>query len=338
MRSWSLMIHPFKTDFMKNGLIPLAFLVGSFSYSQSISIKDYFKQALPGEIPEIFAPGVISNGFANRDFTISPAGDEIFFTIQQLNFVSVVVNSTKRNGNWSDPVVASFSGLYNDLEASFTFDGKRVFFSTNRPMSPDDSTNDYNIWYTEKKNGLWSDPIPLDSVVNSNRDEFYPSIAKNGDLYFTTQIETGRGKEDIVICEFKDGHYLPPASLPEAINSKGFEFNAFVDPDEQYILFSSFGRSDDRGHGDLYLSIKKDSQWQPAVNLSNINSVSLDYCPFVTWDKKYLFFTSSRASYKSPFLKRQTIPDLKTGLSNSGNGLDDIYWVRFDNILDTFKK
>jgi len=324
---------------MKNVLILFAFLVVHFSHSQTISTIDYFKQALPGEVPKIFAPGLISNGYANRDFTISPAGDEIFFTVQQLNLVSVVMNSTKRNGKWSDPVVASFSGVHNDLEASFTFDGKRVFFSSNRPASQGDSIFDYNIWYTEKKkNGLWSDPIPMDSTVNSNKDEFYPSIVKNGDLYFTTQIETGKGKEDIVMCEFKDGHYLQPASLPEAINSKGYEFNAFVDPDEQYILFSAFGRSGDIGHGDLYLSIKKDDQWQPAINLGNINSISLDYCPFVTWDKKYLFFTSSRASYKSPFNKRQSLPDLKRGLSNPGNGLDDIYWVRFDNILDTFKK
>jgi hypothetical protein len=323
---------------MKNVLLPLACLVSCLSYSQTISTTDYLKQALPGDVPEIFAPGLISNGFANRDFTISPAGDEIFFTVQQLNLVSVVMSSTKRNGKWSEPFVASFSGIYNDLEASFTSDGNRLFFSSNRPTSIGDSTNDYNIWYTEKKNGLWSDPVPLDSVVNSEKDEFYPSVAKTGNLYFTTQIETGKGKEDIVMCEFKDGHYLQPASLPEAINSKGYEFNAFVDPDEQYILFTAYGRSDDKGHGDLYLSVKKDGQWQPAVNLANINSVSLDYCPFVTWDKKYLFFTSSRASYKSPFDKKQSTSDLKKGLSNAGNGLDDIYWVRFDNILQAFKK
>ena len=309
------------------------------AHSQTISTVDYLHQTLPGEIPKIFAPHIVSNGFANRDFTISPEGDEIFFTVQQRNLVSVVMNSTKRNGKWSEPAVASFSGIYNDLEASFTFDGKRIFFSSNRPLHSNDSTNDYNIWYTEKKNGAWIDPIPLDTVVNSEKDEFYPSVAKNGDLYFTTQIETGKGKEDIVMCELKKGHYLSPASLPEAINSKGYEFNAFVDPDKQFILFSAYGRDDDMGQGDLYLSVKKGGQWQQAVNLGkNINSTALDYCPFVTWDKKYLFFTSSRAIYKSPFSKKQTISDLKKGLLNPGNGLDDIYWVKFDNILEASKK
>src|SRR6476620_565371 len=323
---------------MKNILFLFTFLAGQFSHSQTTSTTDYLKQVLPGDIPKIFAPGIISNGFANRDFTISPSGDDIFFTVQQSNLVSVVMNTTKRNGKWSDPMVASFSGIYNDLEATFAASGKRLYFSSNRPVNPSDSTIDYNIWYTEMKNGSWTQPIVLDSVVNSVRDEFYPSVTKSGNLYFTTQIETGKGKEDIVVCELKNGHYLPPVSLSESINSKGYEFNAFVDPDEQFILFSSFGRNDDMGHGDLYLSVKKDNAWQPAVNLANLNSNALDYCPFVTWDKKYLFFTSSRASYKSPFSKRQSIEDLKKGLSDPGNGFDDIYWVRFDNVLNRFKK
>src|SRR4029079_11463732 len=100
---------------MKNVFMSFAFLIGHLSWSQTISTDNYFKEALPGDVPKIFAPGVISNGFANRDFTISPAGDEIFFTIQQLNIVSVIMISAKRNGKWSQPVVAPFSGVYNDL-------------------------------------------------------------------------------------------------------------------------------------------------------------------------------------------------------------------------------
>jgi len=117
------------------------------------------------------------------------------------------------------------------------------------------------------------------------------------------------------MCELKNGHYLSPISLSEAINSKGYEFNAFVDPDEQFILFSAYGRNDDMGQGDLYLSVKKDGHGNKQVNLKNINSTALDYCPFVTWDKKYLFYLVE-ASYKSPFSKKQTVSDLRKRLLN----------------------
>jgi hypothetical protein len=38
----------------------------------------------------------------------------------------------KENGKWSEPEVAPFSGTYRDLEATFTADGKTIFFSSDR--------------------------------------------------------------------------------------------------------------------------------------------------------------------------------------------------------------
>lgn len=245
----------------------------------------------------------------------------------------------KKAGKWSEPEVASFSGICNDLEVSFTADGSRLYFSSNRPLNLTDSTKDYNIWYVERINGSWADPVPLGPTINTEKDEFYPSVSKNGNLYFTTQFETGKGKEDIVVSEWRNNEYQPPVSLPGAINSKGFEFNAFVDPDEQFILFTAYARNDDLGKGDLYISVKKNGEWQPAVNLGkNINSPYIDYCPFVSWDKKYLFFTSGRVIYKAPFNQKQTVLKLKRGLQSPGNGLDDIYWVRFDTLLHEMSK
>jgi len=308
------------------------------AYSQGMSYK-YYNQGLPPDKPTLFAPGVISDGFANRDFVISPDDNEIFYTLQQRDLVSVIMYAHKIKGKWSTPQVAEFSGIYNDLEPAFTADGNRLFFSSNRAITASDSIGDYNIWYIDKENGSWSSPVALGPQVNTTKDEFYPSLAKNGNLYFTTQLESGKGKEDIVVSAWKNGEYLAPVSLPDAINTKNFEFNAFVDPDEQFIIFSSFGRSDDVGRGDLYISVKKAGVWQPALNLGiKINSPSLDYCPFVTWDKKYLFFTSSRTSFKAPFNKRQSAAELKKNLQSAGNGLDDIYWMRFDEVLKQFEK
>lgn len=305
-------------------------------YSQSLDNKKYLDQLPPGDSAILFAPGIISDGFGNRDFAISPEGNEIFYTIQNRDFVSVIMHSRNTNGKWSQPELASFCGIYNDLEPAFASDGKRLYFSSNRPLNAFDTTPDFNIWYVDKENENWSEPSALDTIVNSEKDEFYPSIAKTGNMYFTREFDGGKGKEDIVVCEWKDGKYSSPVSLPEAINSPGFEFNAFVDPDEQFILFSGYQRSDGFGSGDLYISVRKQGVWQPAINLGKkINSEGLDYCPFVTWDKRYLFFTSNRVTYKSPFNQKQSAAEIKKALQSPGNGLDDIYWIRFDTILKT---
>ena len=150
-------------------------------------------------------------------------------------------------------------------------------------------------------------------------------------MYFTVEADYGKGNEDIVLCTFANGVYSKPVSLTEAVNTPNYEFNAFVDPDEQFILFTSYGRTDDLGGGDLYISRKdKSGNWLPAKHLP-INSTAIDYCPFVTWDKQYLVFTSSRLGKGFGNTTTKNYQKVKELLDGPGNGLDDIYWVKFDS-------
>jgi len=312
-------------------LILLVFMLMAKLTSAQVIYPD---NDLPADKPKLFGRGVLSNGLSNRDFTISPDSNEIYFTIQQPRFLSsTILKMRKTNGKWGEPEVASFSGKYLDLEASFTPDGNAIFFSSNRPVTGTAPKNDFDIWKINRlTDGSWSEPVHLDTTMNSNKDEYYPSAAKNGDLYFTVAAAYGKGKEDIVMCKpVKDG-YSKPVSLPEAINSPNYEFNPFIDPDERFIIFSSQGRKDDMGGGDLYISKKdKDGNWLPAKQLpAPINSAGLDYCPYVTRDGKYLIFTSNRANPQFSDLKTKSYQQLKDLLTNPGNGFDDIYWVKFD--------
>ncbi|RYZ95607.1 MAG: hypothetical protein EOP47_25510, partial [Sphingobacteriaceae bacterium] len=178
--------------------------------------------------------------------------------------------------------------------------------------------------------GQWGEPEHLGPAVNTAGNEFYPSVAKNGNLYFTVEAAYGKGKEDIVVCTAGPDSYNAPVSLPEAVNSANYEFNAFVDPDEQFILFTGYGRADDLGGGDLYISHKDNAgNWQPAKHLP-INSAVIDYCPFVTTDKQYLVFTSNRVNMQIADGKTKAYEVLKRLLNGAGNGSDDLYWVKFN--------
>ena len=119
--------------------------------------------------------------------------------------------------------------------------------------------------------GDWESPLQLDSLINTDKDEFYPSISKNGNLYFTR--DNGDAKDDIFFSRFTNGKYELPVALSDSINSKGYDFNAYIDPDENYIIFSSYKRTDDLGGGDLYFSRRKNGVWQSAIHFgAGINS------------------------------------------------------------------
>jgi hypothetical protein len=198
---------------------------------------------------------------------------------------------------------------------------------------------DYDIWFVERSDSGWGVPVNAGIPVNTNSNEFYPSLASNGNLYFTAALDNSIGGEDIWICEYKNGKYLQPQNLGDAVNGETDEFNAFVAPDESYLIFSSWGRKNSFGGGDLYISFKNEkNEWQPAINLGeNINSPALDYCPFVTPDGKYFFFSSRRTSDELKDIKLQDYKHLKILLDSPQNGQNDIYWMRSE-FIDSLKK
>jgi hypothetical protein len=307
--------------------------VMSLVLARALAQVSYPGNDLPADTPKLFAKGILSDGLSNRDFAISPAGDEMFFTIQQPRFaLSTILHLVKKDGQWSKPEVAPFSGRWRDLEAAFSPDGQYIYFSSDRPVTGT-AKKDFDIWRIKRlPDGQWGEPENLGPNVNSSKDEFYPSVAKSGNLYFTTEPENGRGSEDIVICKPTASGYGKPELLSEDIDTKYDEFNGFVDPDEQFILFTSYGRTDDMGRGDIYISHRdKNGVWLPVKHLpAFINSTALDYCPYVTADKKYLIFTSNRLNPDFADSKTRNVEQVKALLSSPGNGLDDIYWVKFD--------
>ncbi len=281
-----------------------------------------------------------ANTFINeRDFALSPDGQEIYFTISTpKSSFQTIVFCHKKNGKWSAPQVASFAGNYSDLEPAFSADGNTLYFSSNRPLQGKE-VKDFDIWRVKRTPKGWSNPEHLGNIINTPADEFYPSITNSGNLYFTAQYKGGVGREDIYLASFVNGSFQKPVALDTAINSKMYEFNAFVAPDESYILFTSYGRKDDMGGGDLYISVKDASNhWKAAVNLKEINSAQLDYCPFVSPDGRGLFFTSER--HQLPTFFKGRISDyqrLKEIYEQPLNGTGNIYWVDWKKLLSNFQ-
>lgn len=301
---------------------------------QSIPDRDwrYFGQEFPKNEPKIYSPGIISTERHERDFTMSTSGSDIFYSYVLPRFNRSVILSLHHDGAfWSDVKVASFSGVHNDLEPAFSPDGNRLFFISKRPRPTMNDDNSWNIWFLERTNEGWSDATPVGIPVDSAGNEFYPSLATSGNLYFTAERKEGLGGEDIYMAPYNGKTYDAPVNLGTGINSPEAEFNAFIAPDESYLIFSSYGREDDLGGGDLYIAFRNpDGTWGQAKNMgAGINSNKLDYCPFVTPDNRFLFFTSERLIPDLEQNTRFSLSRLHQLEDRFANGLGDVYWVQF---------
>lgn len=270
-----------------------------------------------------------------RDFTMTTDGNEAYFTIQNpLEEFSMIVRMNKSKEKWSEPVMVPFTGHYRDIEPSLSPDGLRLYFSSDRPVNVQSKEpKDYDIWYVERKDrkSEWSVPKNIGAPVNSDKDEFYPSVARNGNMYFTSERDGAPGKDDIFMSKW-DGAYALPIPLSIAINSAGLEFNAFIDPDEKYLLYTGYARPGNVGSGDLFISYKNaDGTWGESKSLGAIiNSKYMDYCPFVDKATKTLYFTSRRSDItKHDF---QSLEDFEKVVGQYENGFSRMYKVSIKTV------
>ena len=282
---------------------------------------------------KLFGPGQISTPLNERDLAIAPDRKTIIYTLGNYTQDRRCLVTVKwEGGHWTEPEILPFSGQYQDIEPFFTPDGKRLFFASNRPVDSDtlSGRTDYNIWVVERRSPGWGVPLPLDPIINTTADEFYPAVSSSGNLYFTAVRASGPGKEDIYLSRFSNNNYGEPIALDSTINSENYEFNAYVSPDESLILFSSYGRKDELGGGDLYFSTRdKAGSWTPAVNLgSKANSGFLDYCPFVDLDRGMLYFSSNR--YQPGAERFNSAAQFKEAAQGIENGLGNIYHLRLE--------
>ncbi len=288
-----------------------------------------------------FDLSILKNFQKVRDFTINATNLEAYFTIQSpKEELSGIFKSVNKNGHWQTPELASFSGEYKDLEPYLSPDGLRLYFASNRPLLKTEvKIKDFDIWYVERStiHDSWSEPVNMGVTINTKYNEFYPAIAKSKNIYFTSDRPAAKGKDDIFFSEYSNQGYKQVISLSSAINTEGYEFNAYIAPDESFLIFTGYGRKDGLGSGDLYISYKtKEDNWTVAKNMGNaINSDQMDYCPFVHWNSKTMYFTSRKSSVQAS--DKLSTKSFMQAITSYSNGLSRIYKEDISILLDNLR-
>lgn len=276
-----------------------------------------------------------------RDIALTKSENELIFSAQSvMGDISALIHIKKNKDGWSTPEVLPFSGQYFDIEPYFTQNGLTLYFVSNRPLSTKSlEPKDFDIWFVTRThtNDKWSEPQNLGAPINTEMDEFYPVITNSKNLYFTLDDRSLNRKDDIYVSEFKDGVYTTPKPLGSAINTEGYEFNAFIAPDETFLIYTCYNREDGYGSGDLYISYRQaNNEWSKAKNMGDfVNSEKMDYCPFVDLNTHTLYFTSKRNGIIQNHNSKLTIENLKTLFDSYKNGSSRLFKK---NISDFFTK
>lgn len=301
----------------------------------------YLGQTPPGNKPVVFAPGIVSTGLYTRDMAISKDGDEIYFSISD-GGLSAILETRLVKGRWSEPAIASFSGRgYLDFEPHLSPEGKNFYFLSNRPPAGREAANGWtyqHIWMMTRTAGGWSEPQEVAAPVNTDDHEFFPSVTKDNVLYFTRSKKNGAAR--IYRAKFESGRYANPEMLPFNVPEAAQLFNAFISPQEDFLITCALNLDSTNIDQDYYISFRSpEGRWSPLTKLGpdlnppgdNANSA------YVSPDGKYLFFSSSRRDPSlAEFKSGTTLETIVKSKSEAGRGTSAIYWVDA-KILEEFR-
>lgn len=270
-------------------LLSLIFVLSSRAQQDESPVLkgSYLGQKPPSKIPEIFAPGTISTkNHLEFGCTWSPDGKEFYFTRRGGEYqYNTVMVCRWNDSSWTEPEIVTFSDPYPKMTPRFFPDGSKLVYTAWRP--PKQGTNDaspFSLWITEKSDEKWNNPEYF-------QPWFSMSVSGNGIIYYHSDKGIGISKEE-------NENYQEPEILGNTINTGNFDQHPFISIDESYFVFDSH-RPGGYGDADLYVAFcDKNNTWQTVVNLGeNINNDKPNFCPALSPDGKYMFYTSGEDIY-----------------------------------------
>jgi Tol biopolymer transport system component len=268
-----------------------------YSSRKSANLKgDYLGQTPPGEIPVVFAPGIVSTDttIEHGSPTFSLDGNEVYWQSnyrQKGEETQIFGITMQRFKNiWHAPTISP-----NISGPTFSPDGNRLYFL---PFGEENGEKN-GPYFMEKEGGDWGRPVCMDLIKHfpEIKYAYNYSVTSDGTFYFLGYAGGVGSMNDFGIyrMELDNGEYSKPELLPANINmGEGLlNWTPFIAPDESYLLFSSNRLNPNTDMGDIYISFRdSEGNWTDPVNLGEeVNSDRQERFPSVSPDGKYLFFT-----------------------------------------------
>ena len=157
-----------------------------------------------------------------------------------------------------------------------------------------------DIWVSTRETAgdPWGAPVNVGAPVNSESNDFCPTISRDGHaFFFVSNRPGGCGGDDIYSARFRNTTgFEGVANIGCAANSAGNEASPSPLPQSgtgPALYFSSTGHGG-LGGADLFMSVSQGGSYGAAVAVPGVNSAATDAQPNVRRDGLEIFFFSDR--------------------------------------------
>ncbi|MDR2937463.1 MAG: OmpA family protein [Prevotellaceae bacterium] len=201
-----------------------------------------------------------------------------------ISHVGMMISSKNGEGGWSEPLFFPYNkrDTYSAGHPVISKDGRTLYFSSDMPGS----LGGKDIWRCELlPDGQWSPAINLGATINTIRDESFPTLDLNDELYFSSDGHPGLGGLDIFKAIGKKDSWTGVENLRKPVNSSADDFSmVFVKDFVNEGLFSS-NRAGGYGEDDIYsfkgVASKPEPKGKPFITVTVVNRADSSRVPGV---------------------------------------------------------
>jgi outer membrane protein OmpA-like peptidoglycan-associated protein len=208
--------------------------------------------------------------------------------------------SLKVDGVWTEgQPFKTINTQYNEGSACLSLDGKYLFFA--RCNAPKGFGN-CDIYSSKlNKDSVWTEPINLGPMVNTNGWDSHPAISHSGDtLFFASNRTGGFGLSDIYFS-VKDnrGRWGKAQNAGPIINTVKSEVSPFFHHKFNVLYFSSDGQPLNFGDFDIYKSYRLSNGWSEPKNIGPlVNGAGSEYYFTIDSQSHDLYYARSNEEDK----------------------------------------
>ena len=289
---------------------------------------------------ELVGPGTISTGLQETSAALTPDGNTLYF--MRSDFAErddTILVSHRVDGHWGAPQVVPFSGQWHDSEPALSPDGRRLYFVSNRPVQAGGAPlttamgghrfAGTNLWYVQRQSdGRWGAPMHMDGALNDGAMIYNPSVAANGDIYFSAHRPDSGAVYQIYVAHRTSQGYATPQRVELGDIARN-RMDPAIDPQQRFLIYAG-NEGDSLGSADLYIAFRQpDGRWGKPLHLpGGINSTALENAPSLGPHFGELYVSSNRRDEVTFPKPRDSAASLEQRLQQPLNGSRNIW--RFD--------
>lgn len=254
---------------------------------------------------EVLAPGVLSAGEVYRG-AFTPDGGTLYFFKKTGRAETYRIFSSSRTAvGWATPAVVDLGGEFSDLYPAISRDGRRLVFSSYRPVPGRGSEKpNAHLWAAERTPAGWSTPVFLARASALGHYHSWVEFGFDGALYF--RRTTPDWTRTVTMRAAPDGDgYAEPVPYTDVERWKGWRHDVRVvggapGPGGRLVFLdvATTNPATGRDASDIWVSQRRGTAWtEPRPLGAGVNTDGYDVFPFVSPDGRDLYFVRDFATF-----------------------------------------